>query len=234
MKLTDEVRDADTLLALQPEQLAPLVLRVIREHVRLSPSGFNWCTFTYGVEGDYGTRGAECALAASAALTYLQNLGILVHHPSHQQWGWYALSARGLQIATPEDFTHLGAISLYPRGRIHPEIERRTFSDFVAGEYESAVFKAFKAVEARVRDKGGYTDADYGTVLMAKAFGLPDGKLTDSSEQPSESEALRKLYSGAIGRFKNPSSHRFVGYSDPAVVVEMLGLASILMRRLDG
>lgn len=233
MRLTDVFPDADTLLALQPEQLAPLLLPIIREDARLSPSGFNWSTFASGVEGDYATRGPECALAVSAALTYLNGLGVLVQNPRHHQWGWYALSARGLRITTPEDFKHLAAVSLYPRRRLHPEIESRTFSDFVEGDYESAVFKAFKAVEARVREKGGYTDADYGTVMMGKAFSSPGGPLTDPTEQVSESEALRNLYSGAIGRFKNPSSHRFVAYSDPAVVVEMLGFASILMRRLD-
>ena len=41
------------------------------------------------------------------------------------------------------------------------------------------------------------------------------------------------LFRGAIGTFKNPSSHRIVNYDDPVLAAEVVLLADLLMRLLD-
>jgi len=41
------------------------------------------------------------------------------------------------------------------------------------------------------------------------------------------------LFRGAIGTFKNPSSHRAVNYDDPVLAAEVVLLADLLMRLLD-
>ena len=41
------------------------------------------------------------------------------------------------------------------------------------------------------------------------------------------------LFWGAIGVFKNPSSHREVNYDDPIVAAEAVLLADLLLRLLD-
>jgi uncharacterized protein (TIGR02391 family) len=41
------------------------------------------------------------------------------------------------------------------------------------------------------------------------------------------------LFSGAIGLFKNPTSHRAVSYDDPAMASEVILLADLLFRLLD-
>jgi hypothetical protein len=43
-------------------------------------------------------------------------------------------------------------------------------------------------------------------------------------------QRMPDLFAGAIGVFKNPLSHRKVGKSDPAPVIEELMLASRLLR----
>jgi len=53
------------------------------------------------------------------------------------------------------------------------------------------------------------------------------------SDNKSEQESAHFLYSGSIGYFKNPSSHRFVKHKDPMTTFEHLALASLLLRLID-
>jgi hypothetical protein len=86
---------------------------------------------------------------------------------------------------------------------------------FRRGDYDVAVFQAFKEVEVAVRKaanaKGaGYPDSDVGTTPMRNAFHPQTGPLTDMTVVPVEREAVAHLFSGAIGHAKNPTSHRDV------------------------
>jgi hypothetical protein len=57
--------------------------------------------------------------------------------------------------------------------------------------------------------------------------------LTDHSLPEPEREAMAHLFAGAMGYFKNQQSDRIVGIKDPAAAVEIIAVASFLLRIVD-
>lgn len=90
-----------------------------------------------------------------------------------------------------------------------------------------------RQVEIRVRELGGFPDDAIGKNLMRDAFKPGEGPLSDPDTEGGEQQGLSDLFAGAIGSFKNPTSHRVVTFDDPAEAAEVIGLASLMMRILD-
>jgi uncharacterized protein (TIGR02391 family) len=115
---------------------------------------------------------------------------------------------------------------------MHPRIAARVRSQFLLGEYELAAFAAMREVEIRVRELAGASAGDIGVPLMTKAF-KEGGPLRDPSAEGGEQVAMMALFQGAIGVFKNPTSHRQVDYADPTIASEVVLFADLLLRMLD-
>lgn len=102
-----------------------------------------------------------------------------------------------------------------------------TFND---EDYQTAVFKAFKFVEEKVRETARLQAKDIGVELMNKAFNPSAGKLViPTCAVPAEQEGIQSLFKGAISEFKNPSSHRTVNYDDRKVVIQTIVFAELLL-----
>ena len=91
--------------------------------------------------------------------------------------------------------------------------EQKVWALFLQGDYDTAVFRAFKQVEIAVRKAGGYGEKDRGTDLMRKAFHVETGNLADPKKQTAEKQALSDLFAGAIGYLRNPVSHRDIDFT---------------------
>jgi len=116
-------------------------------------------------------------------------------------------------------------------GDLHPRLSRARLI-FNLGDYEIAAFAAMKAVEVEVRELAGFDASVIGMDLMRQAF-RPAGPLADASAPNGEQVALMELFSGSIGTFKNPSSHRPVDFADPIEAAEVVQTADLLLRLLD-
>lgn len=222
---------------LPPEDLAAILLedfnRETTEQLRRSPNTvpqFHVGNYCNGESSYYEQAGQpECAQALVAAWMHLAATGMIAINPRSLK-DWYCVTARGRAIKSKSDYEHFKAAALFPRGVLHPLIENESYGEFLRGDYEIAVFKAFRALEVVVRRAINAANDVLGKDLMAKAFNARDGVLRDEAELAAEQESLMYLFMGAIGRFKNPPSHREVYFSHPIEAIEAIQFASLLMR----
>jgi uncharacterized protein (TIGR02391 family) len=222
---------AKEILQMEPEELAPFVLGYLQKQPRGQINRYN---FTLANDRDLyqelGQAHATYTERLMEAWVWLERQGFLAPLPG-QQGEWMYVTDRGKKIVSAEDFKAFRQASLFP-DHFDPVLIRAVRPLFMRGDYDTAVFRAFKEVEVRVRAKGGYTAADYGIDLMKKAFG-PNGPLTDPSAPKAEQDRLRDFFVGAIGTFKNPASHREVQFDNPSEVVDAIAISNHLLRIVD-
>lgn len=144
----------------------------------------------------------------------------------------YFPTKHGVQFKEEQFQSLMGRWTLVPSLLFHPLILKKAYPAMKKEEYDMAVFKAFKTMEMKVRELSGLPNEIIGVDLMRKAFATEDGPLTDKTTPRSEREALSHLFSGSIGCYKNPHSHREVQLSFNEAF-EMLLLASHLLNVLD-
>src|SRR2546426_6439528 len=128
-----------------------------------------------------------------------------------------------------QDLTAYQKASRLPKQLLHPVIAQKVWAQYIRGEYDTAVFQAFKEVEVAVREACRYQPTDLGVQMMWMAFDHEKGPLTDPDRPIAERKALAHLFAGAIGSYKNPTSHRHVRI-DADEAIEMLILGSHLLR----
>jgi uncharacterized protein (TIGR02391 family) len=168
-----------------------------------------------------------------AAWVWLEREGLLLPAPGHQDRDWVFVSQRGMALLSKEDFAAYRFGPLFPRKTLHPAIASNTYALFLRGHYDTVVFEAFRAVEVAVRAAGGFPPAMVGTDLMRKAFAAHSGPLTDTSAVVPEQEATSSLFAGAIGLFKNPTSHRAGAIDKPEDAVALVMLADYMLRLVE-
>ena len=235
------IPDPEKILELEPEELAGYVmvyLNGLPDNERWQINHYNH--FFHGLHypeiwpPNYHSRINEYRYSISKALmeawVWLQREGFVA--PSLDQDGNFFITRRGERIRDTADLEAIRKADLLPRKILHPVIAQKVWSLFMRGEYDTAVFQAFKEVEVAVRNGGGYATTDLGTDLMRKAFHEDTGLLTDKNLPAAERQSVSHLFAGAIGLYKNPHSHRHVAI-DTEEAVEMIMLASHLLRIVD-
>ncbi|MYE91122.1 TIGR02391 family protein [Candidatus Poribacteria bacterium] len=251
LKLFDILPDADSLLRFEPEELAgPLLVSLQngQDDQRIIPSNV--------ISNDPMSRAFKAMpretrqkyppehnnkilFALMEAWQWLENEGLVAPRPTNLSGETstgditvYFVTRRGKTIQTTEDLAAYRKAKLLPKDQLHPIISEKVWSKFLLGDYRIAVLHAFIEVEIAVREAGEYAETDYGTTLMGKAFNIKTGKLTDPDQPEAERRAVSALFSGAIGYYKNPFSHRDVNVTAEEAA-EMIIFASHLLRIVD-
>jgi uncharacterized protein (TIGR02391 family) len=212
MNLTEAFANADDLLALEPEELAGHLLAHLNVNAPGAPREKLIRTDLFHdprLSGAWAAQSTACHYALMEAWSVLEREALIAPHPGNDLV--YFVTRRGRKLKLASDFSSFRHARLFPKGAIHPIIEQSVYSLFLSGDYETAIFKAFKAVEVAVKSGSPTLDPKhYGVDLMRAAFNPTTGPLTDPQEPVAEREALLNLFAGAMGRFKNPPSHRHV------------------------
>lgn len=222
----------ELILGLEPEELAEPLLSELAHRYRRDPSDQNLHVGNFCNMLRLRQEPDDVQRACMEAWSWLEREGMLAQRPDQSQ-GWVYVTRRGLRLAESGDFSAHRQSALLPKQSLHPLITQKVWSAFVRGEYDSAVFEAFKQVEIAVRQAGGFADTDLGVALMRSAFHPQTGPLTNQTAPPSEQQSLSDLFAGAIGSYKNPHSHRNVPLKDPQETAEMIFLANHLLRIID-
>jgi len=117
----------------------------------------------------------------------------------------------------------------------HPAIQEAARPSFSVGRRAEAVFEAFKTIELRVGDLIGSDRT--GMSLMGDAFGgdPPRLALNDCATRPDrdEQDGFAFIFKGAMQGVRNPKAHGRFEELEERRALDYLGLASLLMRRLD-
>lgn len=249
-ELYETIPDPNVVLALEPEELGAKILFLLRQRIdkevpsnrenmfhpgNLVTEVMSRGDSSRGISGYPSDKWGELGRAVSEAFAWLEAQGLIVPtvDNSNAGNGWKILSRRAGKFENETEFLDYATARQLSKEILHPDLAEGVWLSFIRGEFAEAVFKAMRTVEIAVRDAAGYPASEHGVPMMRKAFHPKNGILTDQNAEGGEKDALMQLFAGAIGSYKNPHSHRNVPMNDVTEAIEIVMLASHLLRIID-
>jgi uncharacterized protein (TIGR02391 family) len=224
------VPDWNDLVDLEPEELAGVLIEYLNSLTPETQQQLNRHNFilTDAIHGYPREHHAAIRLALSEAWAWLERECLIAPTPGGIG-EWTFVTRRGRKLTDRNAYEAYRRGSTLPRALLDPRVDARSYPSFLRGAYDTAVFEAMREVEVAVRTAAGWGPEKWGTTMMGDAFG-PSCPLTDKTTPESEQRAMAALFVGAIGLYKNPSSHRSNVITDPIVAAEIIMLASHLLK----
>ena len=233
-------QELEILLDLEPEELALHIVGYLKEHAerRVTPDKFNFGTvfseYSRGLPTNTHqerTNIHNLYQALREAWSWLEANGLIVwSDDANGPNGSRVLSRRANRL-NPEELVLFKNASGLKKEHLHESIAHKVWSDFIRGNFDTAVFLSAKQVEVSVKNKSGIKDK-LGVPLMREAF-RKGGVLSDTSLDGGEQTARMDLFAGFIGSYKNPGSHRDVNMEDPLEAMQVVLFASHLLKIVD-
>ncbi len=234
-----DLPEPQALLALATEELAAKLLFQFRASARVAAHAITndiWSS-DYAKRNDLSRNRSlmsEVQIALMESWQWLLAQGLLILDPTQSpDLGWYVLSRRARLFEDSKSFADFATARMLPKQALHRSIATPVWAAFMRGEYDVAIFLAFKQVEIEIRSASGLNPDDFGVKLARKAFDPENGPLADTSVESGERLATMHFVSGAIGAFKNPQSHRHVNVEDPIQAIEMILIANHILRLVE-
>lgn len=219
-------------IELSAEELGVFVLRYLTVAEPRRPDICNLNNFI-GESRNYSGQDnkVEVTDALTEAWMWLETERMLI--PRAGQRDWVRIGRRGRELLAQDDLGAYRRDNLLKDMQLEPVLARKVRPTYLRGDYETAIFQAFKEVEVRVRAAAGLGDGKIGVALMREAFHPNTGPLTDQTRELGERQAMMETFAGAIGLLKNPGSHRNTELSDPQEAAEAILFANYLLRIVD-
>jgi len=233
---------AVSLLALKPNDLAPILLKLASQ--RLQTAGFTveavtevWIGGGMAATAHNGYpphMKQQVDLLLNKTWNFIEREGFIEPSPGiNGRNGWKVLTDEGTSIASGQDFQQLHELMKFPKTLLHPSIREKVWAGLLHRDYDGAVRTAFVTVEDTVRTAGKFAPTDIGVKLMRKAFDPQSGPLTNMENPEAEREGMAKFFEGAVGAWRNPVSHRGGVINELQEAQDLLMLASHLLRIVD-
>jgi hypothetical protein len=203
MKLLSQlVPDATDLLALEPAELGGVLLEVLLAYSPQRP----WNRYNFSIEPDVvqgypAQYHAQIREVMMEGWAWLQREGLIIPHVG-SQGEWFSPSRRAKPLADRAGVAAYYKANLLPKELLHPLIESKIYSLFLRGDYDTAVFQAFKEVEVAVRGAGGFAATDIGVPLMRRT----GSRISRRSTMAPRIDLRRRGTDSA--RIRSPGLHR--------------------------
>jgi hypothetical protein len=168
--------DPEVLLSLSPEELAGMLLPILKTRGPLS--GYEFVTGLHQMQEVYPRASLQrVGKAIMEAWSWMIAAGLLAPHPRQMPGQDIVfLTRRAVAITDQTAFESFRKGSALPRQLLHPVITDRAWPNFIRGDHDTAVFQAFKQVEVAVREAGRFDPATSGRTLCAPPFTLTTGR----------------------------------------------------------
>lgn len=234
-QLKDVFPPVEELLQLEPEEVAVFLLNYLCDSEEQKRGHLNRYNFT--LDGNImpyaGNKTKEAGKLIMEAWCWLENEGMIAPQPNNSGSDWRYVTKKGFKHRTKVDLETYKKGYLLRKETLDKSLFDNVYNLFIRGDYDTAVFRAYKEVEVRVREKAGLPADLVGINLMRRAFAPEDGPLSDMEVLPAERQATSDLFAGSIGMFKNPASHRKVNLNDASETAEIILFADYLLRLIE-
>ena len=167
------------------------------------------------------------------AWMWLEHEGLVCPSPEQPYGNVYFVTEKGFRFREPTSFESFKKSRFLLQEVLDKVLVEKVYPLFLSGDYDTAVFRAFKEVEVRVRDKANLPLSTLGTDLMRTAFNPEKGLLSSKNIHNAEKQAVSDLFAGSIALFKNPSSHREVEFEQAEEVAKIILFADYLLKLID-